>query len=214
MLTGARARLSYECSRRRNDYVKVTGTSSHGHPAPGAMGCTPSPQAPAAPPLIRVQPHTARASPARCRKAVPHQASRAGYRRMERDALDKLFALYEQGYAEAARRWPALQAYLRRKGRLSAPASQRRPVPHERPTHAAPLPAQLSDTPHMRRTLHRSRRTPAAPRAASKPQGVASRSRPCRTAPAPPTAPRMRRTGGRLRGRRDPAPTLPRLEAP
>ena len=30
---------------------------------------------------------------------------------MERDA-DKLFALYEQGYAEAARRWPALQAYL------------------------------------------------------------------------------------------------------
>ena len=29
----------------------------------------------------------------------------------ERDA-DKLFALYEQGYAEAARRWPALQAYL------------------------------------------------------------------------------------------------------
>ena len=30
---------------------------------------------------------------------------------MEKDA-DKLFALYEQGYAEAARRWPALQAYL------------------------------------------------------------------------------------------------------
>ena len=30
---------------------------------------------------------------------------------MERDA-DKLFALYEQGYAETARRWPALQAYL------------------------------------------------------------------------------------------------------
>ena len=30
---------------------------------------------------------------------------------MEKDP-DKLFALYEQGYAEAARTWPALQAYL------------------------------------------------------------------------------------------------------
>ena len=32
---------------------------------------------------------------------------------MEKDA-DKLFALYEQGYAEAARRWPELEAYLER----------------------------------------------------------------------------------------------------
>lgn len=32
---------------------------------------------------------------------------------MEKDP-DKLFALYEQGYAEAARTWPALQAYLER----------------------------------------------------------------------------------------------------
>ena len=32
---------------------------------------------------------------------------------MEKDP-DKLFALYEQGYAEAARAWPALEAYLER----------------------------------------------------------------------------------------------------
>ena len=58
---------------------------------------------------------------------------------MERDA-DKLFALYEQGYAEAARRWPALQGVPGGVKAGSAHPHRKASRSHERPTHAALFP--------------------------------------------------------------------------
>ena len=78
---------------------------------------------------------------------------------------------------------PRSRRTWRRKGRLSAPASQG--VPFARTACACgPLPAQLSGAQRRARAEAAGRRATLSP--ASKPQDVASRSRPCRTAPAPP----------------------------